>query len=292
MKTKDFPEIIEIELTSKCNKNCNICQRHWFTPKHVNNDLNSKLLDLILDQTNYRDCQINLGGLGESLLCDKLPELLFQIKYYNNKIITGINTNGILLTEDKYSWLTDGRLDYFTISLNASDEASYQFLVGDNDYISICENAKKFLLYKGKTNKPFTTVHCFNAPICKNSIDKFNDFWQYLADFIQIRKLSNFCGTVPIENFGVEPDYNGICERPFVSLAIDSNGIYNNCCGNFYLDNSNTSVNDCNIYNYWNSHDMAEMRNFMINGNFPNNHVCIKCSAKSILPNTLIEKNG
>ena len=37
--TSAFPEIIEIELTSRCNKKCIMCQRQWMDFTNVRGDL-------------------------------------------------------------------------------------------------------------------------------------------------------------------------------------------------------------------------------------------------------------
>lgn len=287
----NFPSIIELELTARCNKKCKICQRYWHNVEKYNDDLKIELLEKILSQIGDHQCQINLGGLGESLLVTKLPEILKFIKTHKPNVSTGINTNGALLTEEKYDWLTDGRLDYFTISLNAPDGEGYQFIVGDNDYEKICTNAKKFLKFKNN-NKPFTTVHCFNLPIFANKENTFKKEWGKLADFVQIRELSNWVGTVPIEKFGITLKTDGVCDRPFVSLAIDTNGIYHNCCGTFYLDNSKMGINNVSISEYWNGDFIENFRNLMLENNIPNNHICFNCSAKSISPNTLIERKN
>ena len=287
---KKFPEIIELELTSKCNKKCRVCQRQFIVSEY-NDDLNVNTLKIILLQIEKRKCQINLGGLGESLLVSNLCEILGLIKSHNPNILTGINTNGVLLTEDKYSWLTDGRLDFFTISINAPDYDGYHFITDDVDYDIVCTNAMNFLKVKGKNNKPHTTVHCFNIPHFWGKIEDFKNKWERFADFVQIRDLTNWAGTVPVEKFGVEARLNGICERPFVSIAIDTNGTYHNCCGSFYLDKSTHNINDISIEDFWNSDTLQHFRKIMRNGTISPDHTCFNCSAKSISPNTLIERN-
>ena len=84
--TSAFPEIIEIELTSRCNKKCIMCQRQWMDFTNVRGDLSMDLLEKVLEDVGYRDVQINLGGLGEGLLVKELPLFFAAIKKHNRKI--------------------------------------------------------------------------------------------------------------------------------------------------------------------------------------------------------------
>ena len=287
---RPFPEILEIELTSKCNKKCGMCQRQWMDFTNIRDDLSFELLDKVLENVGDREIQINLGGLGEGLLVDELPLFFDRIKKYNNKIKTGFNTNVKLLTESKYEWLLDGRVDYLSLSIDAPTKKEYKWLIQDDDFDIVIENSKNFLAYKKSVNSILhVTVHCFNLPRFKKYIPDFIKYWDDKCDFVQIRELVNWAGVVPVEKFGIIKNCNGICKRPFVSLAIDTEGKYHKCCGTFYLEDDCDTIWNQTIEDYWNGSKMKNFRYDMLNNRINSNSPCSNCTARGILPNTIIE---
>ena len=164
MPDSAFPDIVEIELNRRCNQCCRMCQRQVVQARHPDRKLDYLVLDTVLDQCCGHSPQINLGGLGESLLHSGLPCLLARIKRSNRAIRTGFNTNGIGLAPAAFDWLLDGRVDYLSISLNAPDAANYQWLVGAPVYNRLASQTRIFLEAKGKGIPPLTTVHVFALP--------------------------------------------------------------------------------------------------------------------------------
>lgn len=287
-----FPEIIEVELTRRCNLACSMCQRQVVQSMDRNSDLNAIVLDKVLQECDGNKLQINLGGLGESLLHPELSTLLARIKSHNSDITTGFNTNGLLLRGDVHNWLLDRRCDYLSISLNAPDATSYKWLVGSDAYDRVTSNARAFLKRKGLGRLPLTTVHIFNLPAFSNSTDAFIGEWENIADFVQIRELGNWGGTLDTTLFRVHNSTDGLCQRPWVSLAIDINGGYHRCCSVFALETPEHSVFETPITEYWRGTVMESRREEMAAGFFPSAPPCKKCSGRSIMPNSLIEHNA
>ena len=163
---------------------------------HPDRKLDYLVLDTVLDQCCGHSPQINLGGLGESLLHSGLPCLLARIKRSNRAIRTGFNTNGIGLAPAAFDWLLDGRVDYLSISLNAPDAASYQWLVGAPVYNRLASQTRIFLEAKGKGIPPLTTVHVFALPRFAATNSRVSCQWESLADFVRVRRLGNWGGFI------------------------------------------------------------------------------------------------
>jgi len=289
MNLCDFPNIIEMELTMRCNKTCSICQRSHVSPRQLRSDLDIALVKTVVAQALGKKVQINLGGLGESLLVRQLPDILAAIKSFDNSILTGFNTNGLLLTREKYPWLIDGRLDYFTISINAPNSEGYRWLVGDDTYELVCANAEDFLSFKGKGEHPYTTVHCFDLPRFRRYLATFVERWSLFADHVQVRPMTNWASTLLVDEYGIRPNSGGICERPWRSLAIDTGGGFHRCCASFLLCEATARIQDISISDYWKGREMGAIRAAMRMGCFDERNICTDCNAKSILLNTLIE---
>jgi hypothetical protein len=267
-RSNDFPRILEIELNRHCNLACRMCQRQVVRAPSSPGLLESRVLDEVLAQVGDRSPQINLGGLGESLMHPGLPSLLADIKRHNPAIATGFNTNALLLDRSRWPWMLDGRLDYLTISFDAPDAAAYRWLIGADAFSQVASHARQFLLRKGKGRPPLTTVHTFNIPEFAQGNRDFAAEWSDLADFVQVRALGNWAGTVDLGAFGVTPPPLGKCDRPWLSLAIDLNGGYHRCCASFALTKPSASVFDTSIASYWGAAEAAALRESMERGCF------------------------
>jgi hypothetical protein len=285
-----FPPVIEIELIRQCNLQCRMCQRSTIRHPDQGALLGEMVLRRVLEHCRGEGPQINLGGLGESLMHPKLSELLSIIKSFDPGIRTGINTNGLLLADRSFSWLTDGRLDYLEISLNAPDAVGYNYLTHQGAaYDRVCAQTERFLLRKGRSNAPFTTVHSFDLPLFAEGNVKFLKRWERLADFTQLRSLGNWAGTVDLKEFGsVIPELT-CCDRPWRSIAVNIDGRYYRCCGTFVLGEGSPSVFDCSIGDYWNGSSLAQWRAEMYSQCLPSTDPCQRCTGRAIPSNSWIE---
>lgn len=285
-----FPQVLEIELTHQCDLHCRMCQRHVVRQHNRWDHLQGDMLDAILEQCQNRTRQINLGGMGESLLHPRLPYLLLRIKRADSKILTGINTNGQHLVQKHWGWLTDGRLDYLEISLNAPTPTDYQWLTGNDRYLELEGKIQAFLNHKKVGQRPLTTVHSFDIPPFDQENQNFLQRWRPWADFVQLRPLGNWVGSVDTSPYGVVHRPEGVCQRPWNSLAVDMTGGYYRCCGTFALETPRYSLQNTSMECYWHGPEMTSWRNQMEQGVFEENNRCQSCSGRKIPPNSEIEQ--
>lgn len=291
-----YPKYIEIELTNRCNKRCRMCQRRYLAVENYY-DIQELVVQKILSQVDF-ECQMNFGGLGESLLAPNLSEILSAVKQLRPCVRTGINTNGSFLTPEKYPWLTDGSLDFLEVSLNAPNAELYKELCDDDEYDLIVNNTLLFLKYRKEHRlvKPHVTVHSLKMQKYQEENKGFVHFWEKHADFTQLRELSNWGGFVDIEQFGYEIKGSNFCIRPFESVSIDSDGFYRRCCSEFLTACRNVddapSIWNMNIKDYWVSPIMSDMRRSWLSGVAPVGGLCANCYPS--IPNSMLinEKRG
>ena len=131
---------VNIELTSRCNKNCGMCGRRKLPSTFPFGDIDFDLLGTIANQLPS-NITVQLHNNGEPLLYPKLKEAisLFRMQY------TGLNTNGILLVEKADEIINN--LDTLTISI-----------IENNDKEQI-KSIGKFLELKGD-KKPLVVFRC------------------------------------------------------------------------------------------------------------------------------------
>ncbi|MCS7386660.1 MAG: tungsten cofactor oxidoreductase radical SAM maturase [archaeon GB-1867-005] len=116
-----------VELTTRCNLNCPMCFRQSWTEEL--GDISEKLFKKILLEFKEAGGEfLWLGGWGEPLIHKKAIEFAEMIKEEGLKL--GINSNGLLLDEDKALKLINIGLDRLVISIDASTQGIYEEIRG------------------------------------------------------------------------------------------------------------------------------------------------------------------
>ncbi len=194
---------INVELTSRCNKNCWMCGRRKIEKDYPEliieyGDMNFDLVKKIAEQLPP-NITVQLHNNGEALL---YPHFGDAVKLFNNQI-TNIVSNGKLLIE-KAEEIIDN-LDTLTISIIENDpEAGEQF-----------EILEKFLRTKGE-KKPYTILR-LNGDV---DLQKYNQ----LGLVIATRILHAPMGSFNYKKRNPTIPEIGICWDFLHHLAIDRKG--------------------------------------------------------------------
>ncbi|MGB9748644.1 MAG: radical SAM protein [Candidatus Woesearchaeota archaeon] len=125
------PELASIDLTNKCNLNCNACWIHspyMIKDKRLKREIKKELdfeivKKLINDLEELGTKRINLSGGGEPTVHPKFMEIVELIK--SKKFHLNINTNFVLLNEEKIDKLINLGVNHFTVSVWAGSPNVY-----------------------------------------------------------------------------------------------------------------------------------------------------------------------
>ena len=116
---------IYIELTSVCDMECEFCCHDEMprTKKHMDFELFKSTVDDIVEKRLSKN--VNLFGVGESVL---YPKLLEAVNYCDQKnLSTMLFTNGLALTPELYQDLIDSGLKALMVSLHDFSEDSFAY---------------------------------------------------------------------------------------------------------------------------------------------------------------------
>lgn len=136
-----FPIQVEISPTNICNHHCVFCAYDYIDRKdkhYLNFDI---LSDTICQLHNLGTKSLFYSGEGEPLIYKQLPDI---IEYASNlNFSQAINTNGVLLTEEKIKRIIP-HLDWIRISINGADKETYANVhrCKESDYLSVLKNIK------------------------------------------------------------------------------------------------------------------------------------------------------
>lgn len=171
-----------IEPSGFCNLNCSMCggnpRQKQFTRKTGLLSLkNFKfILNSFLDlNTDLK--KVDFRGTGEPLMNNKLSSM---ISYCNEKrILTGITTNGSLLTTQKSVELLKAGLDYLTLSIESVNKKTYEKIRFGTKLENIKGNIENFIKQKNKI-KPKCQI-TFNTVLQEMNINQIHNIINYGA---------------------------------------------------------------------------------------------------------------
>ena len=225
---------IYIEITNKCNLNCDFCIQNKRSSKYISIDEFNSILNKIEDYTDYLYFHI----LGEPLLH---PNILELINIASTKFNINITTNGYLITKLK----GNNNIRQLNISLHSYDTRYNKDLINYLDDI-------------------FNTIDTLNNTYISLRLWVKNKYNNDIIDYINNRYNTNI--NYDVENYTINnhifinnfhefiwPDLNndyydecGTCYALKDHIGILSNGTIIPCCldsegiinlGNIYTDN-------------------------------------------------------
>jgi radical SAM protein with 4Fe4S-binding SPASM domain len=260
-------DLLEIQLTNDCHFNCFYCGNE---PKDVSNKKvdYDKLIDII----NYLNPnKISFTGGEPLIMFEKLIKLINFVKTKN--ILTQVNTNGDLLTEDKIEKLHNSGLDIIHISLSTMDQELYDSIrrINKSNKVDLIVNNIKHIT---KTTKIKLVIE---ALLLKQNIKQIQDIYKFALDCnassFEIQNLvpldKSMCKFIPNEDdiLSLFTELSKISESrckiiicclhltkcfDFPDLRSFNNFEYYKCmCGNssYYLS-SNGDVFPCSFFHF------------------------------------------
>lgn len=135
---------VHIEITNICNMNCSFCHGHKRSPRQMNIEEFTYILDRLTDQTEYLYYHL----MGEPLTHPQLPEFIKLAGERGYKSI--ITTNGTLLKKHSQELLASG-VHKINISLhsfeNGSDKDYKQYLCDLADFAKEAESQDTIVIF-------------------------------------------------------------------------------------------------------------------------------------------------
>jgi MoaA/NifB/PqqE/SkfB family radical SAM enzyme len=252
-----YPKMLSIFLTTRCNLHCFICRRENFKPSELD------FTDLTKLKTAIKYAHVvELTGWGEPLLYPKFGEVLLYVYSLNpSKSLIQFATNGTRLSADVAHQLS-GHLHAITISLNAATAEIYNRDMKGGNFETTISAIKNFMTALDNNDKRKITLHFVAHSKNINEIPEFvslasqlgiskvgigqylvgisehsqytllNCKQEYNAAIEQARILGNKLGVaIDARQFFADKVGNiADCPSPFVETYVTTTGEVSVCC--------------------------------------------------------------
>lgn len=138
---EDKFQVLQIEVTTRCNAFCVMCPRSVFRGEWIFRDMSMKLFTKIIDDINHDLELIYLQGWGEPLLH---PNIVDMVSYVKGKLRTnvGLTTNAVFLSDALVERLLRAGLDSIAISIGGATEKTHNSVRVNCDFNTILKNVR------------------------------------------------------------------------------------------------------------------------------------------------------
>lgn len=127
-----LPMFGAFELTARCNLDCRMCYVHKTDPAVLKEELSTAEWKRIFDEAIAAGMKHALLTGGECLLRGDFEELYLYL--YSRGIIMDVNTNGLLITEEKADFFAQYPPRQLQISLYGASDNGYERVTGHRVY--------------------------------------------------------------------------------------------------------------------------------------------------------------
>lgn len=203
-------------------------------------------------------------------------------------LVVTIDTNGLLLTEEKIQNLIDLKVDSVFISLDAHTSEMFKLTRGIEKLDFLHELVFLFLKKRGSRLLPRIGVSFVLEEVNEQEMVPFVNFWKNHVDVVRVNQI--FSKTFKTKN---PPQMKRLpCWSLYDSLMIHYNGESALCCMDNYYQNKIGNVFEHGVLGVWNGPFFKLARESHENGNFKFGPLCGNCDLWSNDAPTVVIDRG
>lgn len=273
-KKLEFPKVITIETSVRCNANCIMCPHKSIKRKK---DMDFSLFKKIIDEaSNYDIDEIHPMNYGEPFLYKHFIKVL---KYTKRKIKEAkifIYTNGSVMTRKQMEEiLKDNLIDYINFSLDAINPKTFA-RVHRLDYEITIKKINQFLeLNKNYSYPVFTYISFALNKYNESELKEFTKYWKNKVNKVHVGCDDGRYGKPFVNKASKNP-----CRTVFERTTILTDGSVVLCCidakGTFILGNINKNT----IKEIWDNKKYELVRRLHLHKNKDKIPLCKKCNVR------------
>jgi len=280
-KVPNFPPMIFLETTTRCNLKCYTCPREKLIKEgHFEiGDMDLNFYKQCIDEiANYPGVVLRPFNDGEPLLH---PQIIEMIKYAKKKkVYVWMNTNGLLLEETKARAFIEAGLDVLEVSIDAVNEETYKHTRPGGDYNRVVENVRRYVELK-KINKSSVKIVVSFVETTGNFADvaKFKKLWEGYVDRVFIRpfhQIDRCLNDMKARDYKFKRRYP--CPQLWRRFIVNHDGKVKFCVQDCRNQGIIGDRKKQTIKEIWQNRPYKEIRQLHIQGNFSEILPCRDCN--------------
>ncbi len=278
--TPDFPSRINVEPTNRCNLRCAMCPRQDLTRPVGEIDL--ELFDKLAQEiSRHAPAEVRLHKDGEPLKNPQIFELIDRIKTVAPSTLLNMDTNALLLDEEKAEKILDSKLDILLFSVNAATAQTYKKVRGSTRFDQVIANIERFLAMRKERGYvwPRVKVQLIVMADTKDEIGLFKEQWgPHEVDVLLIPAI-NWGGHRPdVQSLMRLPERRYPCTFLWNSFSINWDGKVSFCNVDFDHLGIIGDVNQQTIEEIWKSPEFERYRGLHKAGRWGEIGLCRDCN--------------
>ena len=256
-----LPELLKIEITSRCNGKCVFCLHSNYKGMDMDFDMFTNIVDSF-PSTKIVQPQF----FGEPTLYPRFVEVL---KYLKDKDkIVEFYTNGSFPLNNLKE-IAEANPDRIIFSIEADSESLYKKIRKGLDWNVVLKNIIEFKSLSKNTQVVVRMTICKEN---KNRINEIKKFWENKVD--NVIAVPEAC----IKRGEVEHYNKYVCVRPLNQFVVKANGNVVLCCTDWLAEYVVGHVKD-GCLKVWNSDKLNKLKMSINTENEPK--ICKKCGFKT-----------
>jgi MoaA/NifB/PqqE/SkfB family radical SAM enzyme len=152
------PLVLDFETSATCNLRCVMCNLVTQGGSGRTGFMAPEVVETVKPLLPFAD-YIALHGLGEPLLSPSFYQIL-ECLDVTDQCFSEVNTNGLLLTEERALLILDSPLSRINFSIDAATKETFSFIRG-GDFELLLENIRRLieLRRQRETQRPLVNIH-------------------------------------------------------------------------------------------------------------------------------------
>jgi len=274
----DFPHIIRIESTNKCNANCTICTRESLTRKLSIMDID--LFKKIVDECEENKVKtLHLHNFGEPLLDPLLGDRITYAKKAGMKL--RIFSNFSVLNEKIARMLIDTGIDEIKISIDGNSKETYESIRKNLKFDKVVANVEMMLRMRKEMNSqhPRLSVVFVATDENKHEVPAFKKRWEGKVDKVLISSFHNWAGGL---DKGEESFKERLmpCFRIWRTFTIMCDGRVALCCLDYNGKVVLGDVNKQTIKEIYHGPKLKKIQRQHLTWNYDKTEMCLNCEGR------------
>lgn len=294
------PRYLQLEVTTKCNLKCLMCERNFYPHEYLNQDLIFKDFKTIINQfTNL--ATIELTGFGEPFFNKDFMTMLRFVKH--RRMVVSFTSHFNLLPKEVSKELVKIGVDFINISIDGASKKTYEAIRIGGKFDLLINNIKNIQKIKNKSGfkKPYLKINTVISNLNAYEIPSIMKLAKYLGIYeikltpvIRFNQIKEVLKNAKIDRFNEDSKVHNLvyinstkepvskCIFPWLGPYISIKGYVFPCCySKANIDRSERprvalgNIFKQNIKTIWRSERFNEIRQCIQNGSMPD--LCKGC---------------